>query len=62
MKNKKKYNIAIVGLGNIGLSLYKHLVKNRKNIIEKNNVNFDIKYVSELVSSDREESGFGSTG
>ena len=46
MKNKKKYNIAIVGLGNIGLSLYKHLVKNRKNIIEKNNVNFDIKYVS----------------
>ena len=46
MKNKKKYNIAIVGLGNIGLSLYKHLVKNKKNIIEKNNVNFDIKYVS----------------
>ena len=37
MKKNKKLNIAIVGLGNIGLNLYRHLVKNRKSIIEKNN-------------------------
>ena len=46
MIKKNKYNIAIVGLGNIGLNLYKHLIKNKKSIIEKNNVNFDVKYVS----------------
>ena len=43
---KKKINIAIVGLGNIGLNLYKHLITNKQSIIEKNNVNFEIKYVS----------------
>ena len=46
MKKNKKLNIAIVGLGNIGLNLYRHLVKNRKSIIEKNNINFEVKYVS----------------
>ena len=46
MTKKKIFNLAIVGLGNIGLNLYKHLLKNKKSIIEKNNVNFDIKYVS----------------
>ena len=46
MIKKKIFNIAIVGLGNIGLNLYKHLTKNRKSIVEKNNVYFDIKYVS----------------
>ena len=46
MIKKKTFNIAIVGLGNIGLNLYKHLTKNRKSIVEKNNVYFDIKYVS----------------
>ena len=46
MTKKKKFNLAIVGLGNIGLNLYKHLLKNKKSIIEKNNVFFDIKYVS----------------
>ena len=46
MTKKKKFNLAIVGLGNIGLNLYKHLLKNKKSIIEKNNVSFDIKYVS----------------
>ena len=46
MKKNKKLNIAIVGLGNIGLNLYRHLEKNKKSITEKNNINFEIKYVS----------------
>ncbi len=46
MKKYKKLNIGIVGLGNIGLYLYDHLQKNKKNIKEKNNVDIDIKYVS----------------
>ena len=32
---KKIFNIAIVGLGNIGLSLLKHLNQNKKSIIKK---------------------------
>ena len=43
---KRKINIAIVGLGNIGLSLYKHLIRNKKSIQNKTNVQFNIKYVS----------------
>ena len=43
---KKNYNIAIVGLGNIGLSLYKHLTNNRQSIKKKTNVNLTVKYVS----------------
>ena len=46
MIKKKIFNIAIVGLGNIGLSLFKHLNQNKNSIIEKNNVNFNVKYVS----------------
>ena len=46
MKKNKTFNIAIVGLGNIGLNLYRHLIKNRNNIKNKNNVNFNISYVS----------------
>ena len=46
MTKKKNFNLAIVGLGNIGLNLYKHLLKYKKSIVEKNNINFDIKYVS----------------
>ena len=46
MIKKKIFNIAIVGLGNIGLNLYKHLIKNKNSIFEKNNVNFKVKYVS----------------
>ena len=45
MKNKK-LNIAIVGLGNIGLSLYEHLIKNKKIIKKKTNVDLEVKYVS----------------
>ena len=45
MKNKK-FNIAIVGLGNIGLYLYDHLNKNKKIIKEKTNTDLEIKYVS----------------
>ena len=37
MKKKKIFNIAIVGLGNIGSNLYKHLVKNRESIRKKTN-------------------------
>tara|TARA_A100001011_G_scaffold395264_2_gene489759 strand:- start:64 stop:1362 length:1299 start_codon:yes stop_codon:yes gene_type:complete len=46
MTKKRKFNIAIVGLGNIGLNLYKHLIKNKKSIVQKNNVDFEVKYVS----------------
>ena len=46
MRKIKNLNIAIVGLGNIGLNLYKHLIKNKQNIKKKTNVNLDIKYVS----------------
>ena len=43
---KNNYNIAIVGLGNIGSEVYRHLTKN-KNFIEKNtNSTFQIKYIS----------------
>ena len=46
MTKKRKFNIAIVGLGNIGLNLYRHLIQNKKSIVQKNNVDFDVKYVS----------------
>ncbi len=46
MKNYRKLNIAIVGLGNIGSNLYRHLIKNKNSIKEKNNVNFEIQYLS----------------
>ena len=46
MKKKRKFNIAIVGLGNIGLNLYRYLINNKKSIVQKNNVNFEVKYVS----------------
>ena len=38
MKKIKNLNIAIVGLGNIGSSLYKHLIKNKENIKKKKNI------------------------
>jgi len=43
---KNKINIAIVGLGNIGTNLYKHLAKNKQSIKEKTNTDLNIKYVS----------------
>ena len=43
---KKKINIAIVGLGNIGSSLYKHLIKNKKRIKKKKNINLSVEFVS----------------
>ncbi len=43
---KNKINIAIVGLGNIGLYLYEHLNRYKQIIQKKTNVNFDVKYVS----------------
>ncbi|MGI9082755.1 MAG: Gfo/Idh/MocA family oxidoreductase, partial [Candidatus Fonsibacter lacus] len=46
MNFKDNYNIAIVGLGNIGSEVYRHLVKNKK-VIEKNtNSTYQIKYIS----------------
>ena len=35
MNKKKKMNIAIVGLGNIGSYLYKYLISNKKIISKK---------------------------
>ena len=46
MIKKKNFNIALVGLGNIGSNLYKHLVKNKESIKKKTNSNISIKYVS----------------
>ena len=43
---KKKINIAIVGLGNIGSYLYQYLEKNKKNIKKKTNVDINILLVS----------------
>jgi homoserine dehydrogenase len=46
MNFKDNYNIAIVGLGNVGSEVYRHLVKNKK-VIEKNtNSTYQIKYIS----------------
>ncbi|MDC1093243.1 homoserine dehydrogenase [Pelagibacteraceae bacterium] len=42
----KKFNIAIIGLGNIGSSLFKYLNKNKKILTEKNNCIPVITYVS----------------
>ena len=44
--NKKKLNIAIVGLGNIGSYLYKYLKTNKKNLFQKTNSEPNIIYVS----------------
>ena len=35
-----------MGLGNIGINLYKHLITNKKSIQNKTNIEFNIKYVS----------------
>ena len=43
---KKKLNIAIVGLGNIGSNLYKYLNKNKNILSKKNNCTPVVKYVS----------------
>ena len=46
MKNKKKLNIAIIGLGNIGSYLYKFLNDNKSILSKKNNCIPNIIYVS----------------
>ena len=46
MKNLKKLNIAIIGLGNIGSYLYKYLQKNKTILSKKNNCIPNITYVS----------------
>ncbi len=46
MNKKKLYNIAIVGLGNIGCYLFNFLNKNKNYISNKNNSSFKILYVS----------------
>ena len=46
MMKRKTFNIAIVGLGNIGSYLFNFLNKNNKNISNKNNSRFKISYVS----------------
>ena len=43
---KKLYNIAIIGLGNIGSYLFDFLNKNKDYISNKNNASFNIVYVS----------------
>ncbi len=46
MNNKKKMNIAIIGLGNIGSYLYKYLLSNKKILEKKNNCLPNVIYVS----------------
>ena len=46
MKKNKKYNIAIVGLGNIGSYLFNFLSQNKNNLSNKNNSEFQIAYVT----------------
>ena len=46
MKKDKIYNIAIVGLGNIGSYLFNFLKKNQKTISNKNNSKFKLAYIS----------------
>ena len=42
----KTFNIAIAGLGNIGLEVYKNLTKNKKNIFEKTGFKINISHIS----------------
>ncbi len=46
MKKKKTFNIAIVGLGNIGSYLFNYLNNNKVYLSNKNNAQFKITYVS----------------
>ena len=46
MKRKKIYNIAIVGLGNIGSYLFNFLNNNKINLSNKNNAVFKLVHVS----------------
>ncbi len=46
MYKKKFYNIALVGLGNIGSYLFNYLKSNRNLLINKNNSKFYISYIS----------------
>ena len=46
MNNIKKLNIAIIGLGNIGIYLYKYLLTNKNILSKKNNCIPNIIYVS----------------
>ena len=44
MNLRDNYNIAIVGLGNVGSEVYRHLVKNKRAIEINTNSTFQIKY------------------
>ncbi len=46
MNFKDNYNIAIVGLGNVGSEVYRHLVKNKRVIEINTNSTYQIKYIS----------------
>ena len=51
----KTFNIAIAGLGNIGLEVYKNLTKNKKNILEKTGFKINISHIS--VKNPRKKRG-----
>ena len=46
MLKKKSYNIAVVGLGNIGNYFINFLIKNKKIICDKTNSNINKIYIS----------------
>ena len=54
LKNKKKLNIAIVGLGNIGSYLYKFLHTNKK-ILSKKIIVFQILFTSQQKTKIKNE-------
>ena len=54
MMKKRKINIVIVGLGNIGIYLYKYLKKNKKILSKKNNCIPEVIFVSAKNKKKRE--------
>ena len=54
MKNQKKKNIAIIGLGNIGSYLYKYLQTNRK-ILSKKIIVYQILFMFLLKTKIKKE-------
>ena len=51
----KTFNIAIVGLGNIGLEVYKNLLRNKNNILNKTGFKLNVYKVSSKNFNKKEE-------
>ena len=51
----KTFNIAIVGLGNIGLEVYKNLLRNKNNIFNKTGFRLNIYKFHQRIFRKKEE-------